>query len=248
LVTLWVAGLASAPARGESLGGFRATMLVKASMTTVWSFPSVEESDDGCWVGSDSGSGSQTIDYDARGRAKVTIADAGTTIAFQLASDRRAEPNHEAPGFRGASASRFGSVKTVWHKSVHWEPACLPEPEQTVSDTGGCGQKKVPWDAQPLLAGNKLMPGIEAFLPSHMLAACDFFGPTGIDGDEVGSFPRQTETHLSAAKVRRVLSEKHGELNIKGKQRWHNESTQGSHYEVTATTTVHWDIDLIRSH
>ena len=93
----------------------------------------------------------------------------------------------------------------------------------------------------------ELMPNVEAFLPSRLLSAYPFFGPRDISGDEVGSFPRQTETHGPLSEVRSVLGKKHGKLLISGQQRWHTEDKQGD-FEVTATTTVHWKATLIRAH
>jgi hypothetical protein len=236
-------------ARAASLDGFHATLQFQGTMKTVWSFPGTETSDDGCYVATTSGSGSQTADFNTgRQHVNLTIADAGRTIAFQLSNVReRASQGHFALGFRHGAVSRIGNEKTVYSKSVHWDSNCYPQPEESFADTGGCGDKDVPWDAMPLVAGSALMPDVEAFLPSHMLSACPFYGPSDISGDEIGSFPRQTQTHAPPSEIRSVLGKKHGKLLILGRQRWHTEDKQGD-YEVTATTTVQWKTTLIRAH
>ena len=80
-----------------------------------------------------------------------------------------------------------------------------------------------------------------------MLSACPFYGPSDISGDEIGSFPRQTQTHAPPSEIRSVLGKKHGKLVIHGRQRWHTEDKQGD-YEITATTSVQWKMTLIRAH
>lgn len=249
-VTVLVVALApSVLARAASLDGFHATLQFQGTMRTVWSFPGAEVGDDGCYISTTSGSGSQTADFNTgRQHVNVSIVDAGSTIAFQLSNVReRASQNHFALGFRGGDVSRIGNEKTVYSKSVHWDSSCYAQPQESFADTGGCGEKQVPWDAMPLVAGAKLMPNVEAFLRSRMLSACPFFGPSDISGDEVGSFPRQTETHAPLPEVRSVLGKKHGKLLIRGQQRWHTEDKQGD-FEVTATTTVQWKATLIRAH
>jgi hypothetical protein len=249
-VTVLVVALAPAVlARAASLAGFHATLQFQGTMKTVWSFPGAEVGDDGCYVSTTSGSGSQTADFNThRQHVNVNIVDAGSTIAFQLENVReRASQNHFALGFRRGDVSRVGNEKTVYSKSVHWDSSCFPQPQESFADTGGCGDKQVPWDAMPLVAGSKLMPNVDAFLSSHMLSACPFFGPSNISGDESGSFPRQTQTHAPLSNVRSVLGKKHGKLIIRGQHRWHTEDKQGD-FEVTATTTVQWKATLIRAH
>jgi len=234
------------PASAASLNGLHVTLQFQGTMATVWSFPGTQIGDDGCYVSTESGSGSQTMDFNThRQHVNMNVVDAGGSIAFQLPPGERAGPNHFALGFRGADVSRIGNEKTVFDKSQFWTPGCIPQPMEHFADTVGCGEKHVPWDMTPIDIGNKFYPEVAAFLPTHMLTQCPTFGPSNARGTE--SFPPATQTHVPLSEVRHVLGRKHGKLIIHGQHRWHTEDRQGE-FEVTATTTVHWKVILIRAH
>ncbi len=229
-----------------SLDQQKATLQFQGRMFTIWSFPPTQEGDDGCYVFTKSGSGRQSMEYRTQGHVNVNIVDSGSTIAFQLVPSERAGPNHRAIGFKLADAVQEGSEKTVTHKSQLWDQSCYPDPGETFAEASSCGSYTVPWDAQPLVAGNKFMPDVSAFLLAALHGPCPLKSPTGIDVAE-GAMPEMTQTHLSASTVRNVLGQKHGKLIIHGSHRWHSEDEQ-SGYDVTATTTVTWKATLIRAH
>jgi hypothetical protein len=233
-------------AHAASLSGLRVTLQFKGHMHTVWSFPGAETGDDGCYVETTSGSGSQTMDFDMHGnRVYMSLVDAGGSVAFQFPLNERANQHRFVPGFRGADVSRIGNIKMVFSKSVHWESGCYPQPEEQFADTSGCGDKHVPWDAMPLDGEGTFYPNVSAFLPTEMLAQCPTRGPSNIDATD--SFPTKAKTHVPLSELRHVLSKKNGKLIIHGRHRYHTEDMQGQ-FELTATTTIDWKMILIRAH
>jgi hypothetical protein len=233
-------------AQAASLDGLQVTLQFKGHLHTDWSFPGTETGDDGCYVETTSGSGSQTMDFDMHGnRATMGIVDAGGSLSFQLPTRERAGPNKLALGFRGAHVSRIGNIKTVFAKSVHWDASCYPQPEEQFAENSGCGEKYVPWDAAPLDSEGTFYPDVFVFLPTHMLSACPTKSPSSIDTTD--SFPTKAKTHIPLNELRDVLGKKNGKLIILGHHRYHTEDTQGE-FEVTATTLIDWKMILIRAH
>jgi hypothetical protein len=210
---------------------------------TVWSFPPTDPVDDGCFLSTDSGSGSQTYDYAMNHRrVYMHIVDAGGSISFQLPpGERPARQVHPMAGFRQAQASRIGNIKTVYSRSPQWTTGCGAAPEESFADTVGCGEKHVPWDMTPIDEAARFFPQVAAYPSTHMLTQCPFYGSSVI------GFPTETQTHMPLSESRDVLGGKNGKLIIHGQHRWHTEGKQGR-YDLTITTTVEWKMILIRAH
>jgi hypothetical protein len=243
-----------ATVRAASLNQQHATLQFEGTMLTHWTLPPQSGGQDDCFDLTEHGSGQQTMQFRSK-HVNVTIVDSGPSIAFQIEGIERAGPGHPALGFPGADAQRVGYIETDSEYAPNHSPTCGPvpkphkkgeqeAPDPHVVDASGCGGGKVPWDAQPLVIGNKLMPEVSTFLPNRLSVQCPFFG--AISGDEQGEMPNVTATHISVSTVRQVLSHNHGKLIIHGSQHWRH-SSQGSS-DFTASTTLSWKVILIRAH
>lgn len=231
-------------AAAGSINNLYVTMQFNGTANTVWSFPPTEPVDDGCFLSTDSGSGTQRYDYSmGHRRVYLHIVDAGGSIAFQLPHpSERANQRHVIAGFREVTADRIGNIKTVYSKSPRWDPSgCLPVPEEHFADTSGCGGRSMPWDMTPIDLNGTLEPEVAAYPPVEMLTMCPFYGPSDI------GFPTDTQTRVPLSELRHVLGKKHGKLIIRGRHRSHTEGLQGR-YDLSITTTITWQMTLIRAH
>jgi hypothetical protein len=249
---LALAGATSA--RAANLNQQHATLQFEGTMLTHWTLPPQDGGSDECFDATEHGSGRQTIHFKSN-HVNVTIVDSGPSIAFQIERGERARPRHLALGFRGADAERVGFIETEYEYAPNHSLTCGPvpkphkrgeqeAPDSHLVDASGCGGDKVPWDAQPIVVGSKLMPEVATFLPTDLRVQCPFFG--AISGDEQGEMPNVTATHVSVSEVRRVLSHKHGKLIIRGSHDWRHTSEVSPQF--SSTTTVNWKAILIRAH
>lgn len=254
LATLALALALGGAARAASLDQEHATLQFEGTMLTHWTLLPQDGGSDDCFDATEHGNGQQTMHFRSK-HVNVTIVDAGPSISFQIEGTERARPGHPALGFPGADAQRVGYIETDYEYAPNHSLECGPvpkphkqgeqeSPDPNVVDASGCGGGRVPWDAQPIVVGNKLMPEVSTFLPNELSVKCPFFG--AISGDEQGEMPNVTATHISVSTVRNVLSNEHGKLIIHGSQHWRHSSHTSP--DFTSLTTVSWKMTLIRAH
>ncbi len=247
VVVLCAMSASVATARGRSLNGARATVQFSGTMTTTWTVPPYEASNDGCFVETRHGSGKQTVVLHMPGHANVSIVDAGRSVAFQLSVADRAGPRKRAIGFPLGQLNRDGAIEDQFSFAkniVSSECGAPPAPSQ--QDESGCGGHKVTWDVAPLVTGGRLYPNVATFAPNEAIVNCPFFGVVGKTDANTATMPNSATFHaVSVAAVRRALTPRHGKLIIHGSQTW-NSAREGA-LEVLARTTVTWKLTLIRA-
>jgi hypothetical protein len=220
-------------------------MRLQGTLTSSWSIPAYAHYNDGCYVESYTGSGSERLRF-STGQAGVGMNPLFNNHTYQIAiPDGVTWPSahHVMPGFGTADVVRHGSEGNVWTKASSWTSSCYPQRPDQLLDASGCGEKRVPWGAEPYDRLGSIHPEPAIFL---IQPRCPYHGPLLPDRD-ASVFPEVARAHLSFSKLAQLIASKHGRLSVSGHHTWNTtEVMQG--LRVNATCTVHWTLSLVQVH
>lgn len=233
------------PALGQAAAKPELQLRIQGKLTSNWSIPNSRLYADSCYIESITGGGSETFTF-ATSRGGVgmdPVYDRGTYLIMLPEGVQQPNTNHFVPGFGAADAVRSGNRAVVWTRAGSWTPDCYAQPSDDVRDNRGCGERHVPWYAEPSDIQNQLIPGPVMFAPLSMTVQCP--GPDVVMPDGTGNVYPPAKAHVAASKIRRLVASRHGTLAASGDQGLHFSQSFGL-YTVTVTSSVRWKLTLTR--
>lgn len=249
-----------AHAAGPIVIGGRVMLQFQGTVTAQWSIrPSPH--DDGCYVRTVTGSGTQTLVYHTHGRraAMALYEDRASLTVTLPPSESTSVPRVVLPGYGRMDIKRSGVITASFQKSASWTSACPSQPADVSASTSGCGEAHIPWDSYLEDVRGTLTVDAVDYPPARMLSDCPWFDPTPIQedpNDPSGQFPASTKP-FPLATIRRKLARVGGRLTIQGRQSWHSDDRRdvdpllndigAGSSEVVATESATWRYTLVRA-
>jgi hypothetical protein len=221
-------------------------MRLQGTVTSSWSIPNSRLFADSCNVESIAGSGSErdTFATSRSGVGMRVVYGSGDYLIELPYGVRQPGVHHFVRGFGAADAVRRGKKATRWTRASSWTSSCYAPPADTVADTRGCGERHVPWFAEPSDIRNQLNPGPALFAPVSMTLQCP---GSDVTWNRTGSVYPPANTRVPASRISALMASRHGKLSVSGHRTWHASKSFG-YYTETVTSSQRWKLTLTRVH